>query len=243
MQNNVTFSNSNQALAYLQRAYGSQTGQLQAVRKQFWSNVAYPEAGAVEFNFFGSAIGGTGQTRRLTNMPKQNSFGNQHFLLKAIRCDFYITVWDLQAWAFADADTTTLYSDIINGFVQNGVLEMEINARKYMQVPNPFLYCPPAFTQEEVFSAGIDSLTLSEATPNTLNNYLSPAPYATLNPNPRSLYLVDPNILIEAEQNFSVTIDYPSGAILVIGTAVTDDTSAPLYIEVILDGVTFRPVQ
>jgi hypothetical protein len=54
---------------------------------------------------------------------------------------------------------------------------------------------------------------------------------------------VDPNILIEAEQQFNVKLSYPSGLLPVISTGVANDSTNPLKVGVILDGLLLRPVQ
>lgn len=239
-----TFGGSNaskQVVQFLQQTYGSEFSDIQAVRKQWYSYVAYTEAGAVTYTFFGNAVGTGGTNVQLTNIPKSGSFGNVFFLLKAIRCKFYIEVWDLQAWGATDA--TTLYSDLINGFIQAGVFRLRINSRDFILEPKPFLRMPPAHSCADVHTAGLDTLTLNEAAPNTLATTRSNAPYGSLNDSPASLYRVDPNIFFLEEQNFQVTVEYPSGAVGVIGTDITHDTTAPLYIGVSLDGVVFRPVQ
>ena len=63
-----------------------------------------------------------------------------------------------------------------------------------------------------------------------------------MNRNQNNRYIVDPNILFEAEQQFSVVIDFQSGLIPAIATnIITSNTT--LYVGVILDGILFRPVQ
>lgn len=227
----------------LQSRYGSADFKnMQAVRKRFYSFITYPEAGQATLTFFGSALGqGSGNTREVTNMPKANSFGQTHFLLKNIACAWKIGTWDLDAWD--GDDTSTLSYDFLGGFAQAGVLEFRINSRPYVQLPKPFLYAPPMDGEPLQFAAGLDALTLNEATPNTIATYRSPAPYITPNPKENGGYLIDPNILIEAEQAFECTISYPSGLVPVIGTGVTDDTTNPLKVGVILDGIWIRPLQ
>jgi hypothetical protein len=90
-----------------------------------------------------------------------------------------------------------------------------------------------------VFSAGV--LNLTAGTPVTV--FIGPPPYCTQTRNKDGIYQVDPNIMIEAEQQFSMTISFPSGLVPVLGTGVTDDTTNPLKVGVILDGIEFRPLQ
>jgi len=79
-----------QKINRLQNKYGSaRFCQFQHVRKQFYSFVKYPLAGANTINLFGDAISGV-FNKQLTNMPKQNSFGNIFFILKAIRCKYLL---------------------------------------------------------------------------------------------------------------------------------------------------------
>ena len=236
-----TFANSADALRYLQAAYGSSNYKSwQYLRRQFYSYQDYVEAGASVFNFFGAAPGGA-ITRQDTNMPKAGSLGQQHFLLKAIRVRWWINTWTLTDWDGTDA--STLASDIINGFLHAGVLKLDINARNFLTLPKPFLYAPPGGGEEWHRNRGIDALTLTEGTPNIVFTFTSAPPYATQLDAEQNVFLMDPNVLIEAEQNFAVSIEFPTGAIAVIGTGVTNDTTNPLKIGVELDGLLFRPVQ
>lgn len=234
-------TSSQQVIRNLQRKYGSANfAQWQGIRKQFYSFVQYPTAGQGEFSLFGSAISGT-INRQLTNMPKAGSFGQQHFQLKAVRTGFFLS--DLKLTSYASTDATTFYSDISNGPFQAGVLELIVGNQQKLQVPKPFLYCPPADGQANTKAAGVRALTLTEATPNTLATFDSYQPIAELSAGKSNLFRVDPNIIIEAEQNFQVFIKYPSGLIPITASSVVNDTTNPLYIGVILDGIVFRPVQ
>ena len=237
-----SFSDSQTALNYLQSKYGSANyNSWQSLRKEWWSFVPYLEAGASVYTFFGDAVGQNAKTKQDTNLPKSGSLGQNHFLLKSLRCDIQIADLKLQT-AYA-TDASQLYSDILNGFVHAGVLELVIGDRIFVQIPKPFMYAPPADGRCKVHGAGVTSITLNEAAPNTLNAYISVFPFATLNRRQNSAYIVDPNILIEAEQHFEVRTRFDSGAVPVIGTGVTDDATNPLKIGVMLDGITFRPVQ
>jgi hypothetical protein len=174
-------------------------------------------------------------------MPKANSFGQNHFLLKAIRCDYFIPDQNNDGWVSTDA--STLYSDFIAGVFQAGVLEFSVGAKIVVQVPKPMLYCPPANGRTHFRHAGLTTLTLTEGTPNVILALNSPPPFADLNGDKKNLYVVDPNIVIEAEQNFDVAIRYPSGSLGITAATITDDTTNPLYFGVYLDGIVFRPQQ
>jgi hypothetical protein len=49
--------------------------------------------------------------------------------------------------------------------------------------------------------------------------------------------------LIEAEQQFNVKLSFPSGVVPVLATNVVNDSTNPLKVGVILDGLLLRPVQ
>lgn len=237
-----TFTNSEMVLQYLQSTYGSANySQWQSLRKQFYSFVNYPSAGANQFNFFGYAVSGAaGQNKQYTNMPKAGSFGQQHFLLKSIQCVYYYST-AVDSFAMATAlDTQNTAADFLHGFAQAGVLQMSIGAKLYAQIPRPFLYCPPADGETTTVDAKALTFTLTEGTPNVMNAVSMLVSHADLNRNTNNRYLVDPGILIEAEQAFNVEIDYPSGAIPIIASG---KVTTNLFVGVILDGVLFRPVQ
>lgn len=231
---------SQQVVRQLQQKYGSANFQRwQSLRRQFYSFVAYPTAGASELRLFGDAVSGT-VNKQLTNMPKAGSFGQNHFMLKAIRCTYFIQNNLISSYASTDA--TTLFTELTAGIFQAGVFEMQIGNRVMIQTPKPFLYMPPADGRAVVRSVGVRALTLTEAAPNTLLTFDSAAPAAELNRGRQSLYLVDPNIVIEAEQNFQVSLKYPSGALPVTATTIIPNGTT-LYVGVILDGLVFRPQQ
>lgn len=234
-----TFNSSTEALNYLQDKFGSVVyTDWQKLRRQFYSYVLYPEAGGNVFTFFGAPVGATTTlTFQLTNMPSANTFGLQHFLLSAIRCKLFIKTNDLQAWDGTIA--STLASDYLMGFMNAGVMTLTINGKDFAQIPRPFLYAPPADGRRQMFSEGYSALTVSST---VLSTFVSQPPGVSLNPRKSGVYLMQPQILIEAQQTFNVSISFPTGAVPVVGTGITDDTTNPLYIGVSLDGEVYRPM-
>lgn len=240
---NGTFTNSEEVLGYLQRKYGSANYRSwQTLRKTFYSYVNYPLAGQQVLTFFGTATGGV--NAQFTNIPKANSVGQNHFLLKSIRMNYYLA--SEAVGSYVATDLTTPYSDFVAGLFQEGVFELNIGGRPFAQIPKPFLYAPRAGGSIEYLTAGVQTLVLVEAAPNTYPGTSSvSAPHADLIDRHANMYKVDPNILIEAEQSFEAKLSYMSatGLVPVIAqTIITADTN-PLYVGVMLDGVQFRPVQ
>lgn len=236
------FTSSEEVLSYLQSRYGSANYKSwQTVRKTFYSYVNYPTGGQSVTTFFGTAIGGV--NRQLTNIPKANSVGQNHFLLKSIRTNWFLD--DTKIGSYAATDATTFYTDIVNGLFQAGVMEFNISSRSFAQIVKPFLYAPPASGSPNMWSACLQALILAEGTPNTLSSSSCLVPFANLGSRHSNKYLVDPNILIEAEQSFETKISFPSaaGVPTVNATSIVNNTTNPLYLGVLLDGIQYRPVQ
>ena len=236
-----TFTSSEKFLAYMQARYGSANfSKWQQIRKQFYSYSLYPNAGATAINFFGYGLSGsTTQGPQFTNMPKAGSFGQVHFLIKQIRCKIMLLSSTFQPLTAA-TDATNPIADWLHGFVQAGVLELSIGDKKYLELPRPFLYAPPADGRLRTEAQNL-TFTLTEGTPNTQLTTIAGIPHVESSSRSHSGYLVDPNILVEAEQSFDCRISYPSGLVPIIGTTPFDGTN--LAVGVSFDGVLFRPVQ
>lgn len=220
----------------------------QALRWQWYAWVTYPLLGASELNFFGNAVGQGATTLADTNLPKAGSFGQTHFLVKTISTGIKLAQNDLSSFTLANvgtADTRTLASDIIAGFTQAGVLTFSIGARPFATIPKPFMYAPPAGNEVDFDGTSVTNATAIPIA--ALGSFVSQTPFASQTRNRANVYRVDPNILIEAEQQFEVKISFPTGSIPVIATglnpAITNDATNPLKVGVILDGVLLRPMQ
>jgi hypothetical protein len=217
----------------------------QAIRWQWYSYVTYPTAGASELNFFGQVAGQAGVTLQDTNLPKAGSFGQTHFQLKSISTDIQIRNNDVDGFTLAAGvantlDTFALASDFLNGFVQAGVLEFSVGARPFATIPKPFMYAPPPGSPNDYDNSYANQIT---AVPTAGTSQVVGLPWVTQTKMRSNVYFVDPNILIEAEQQFNVKLSYPSGLLPVISTGVANDSTNPLKVGVILDGLLLRPVQ
>jgi hypothetical protein len=217
----------------------------QAIRWQWYSYVTYPEVGTGELNFFGQVAGQAGVTLQDTNLPKAGSFGQTHFQLKSISTDIQIAVNDEDGFTRANQatlDTRAFASDYLAGFVQAGVLNFSVGARPFATIPKPFQYAPPPGSPLDLSNSYVNQIS---AAPNPAAGAtgVSGLPWVTQTKMRSNVYFVDPNILIEAEQQFNVKIAFPSGNIPILATNVVDDTTNPVKIGVILDGLLLRPVQ
>jgi len=218
---------SQQVLSQLQSQYGTlQAGQLQINRKRFWSYVPFSTSAAVpQLNFFGNSLGTSGTNYQFTNMPVQSSFGTSSFLIKGIETNYFLPA--LLNASYDGTDETTLYSEIVGGLFQAGVFQLNINAKNYLTIPRPFLQMPPG-----------DGRTLLQTAGQAVASYYSRLPSADLSRRSDNKFLVDPEILIESQQQFLASITFPSGSL-----ATIISSSFTLYVGVILDGIEFRPVQ
>ena len=215
----------------------------QAIRWQWYSYVTYPSAGSTELNFFGQVAGQAGVTLQDTNLPKAGSFGQTHFQLKSISTDIQIRNNDVDGFTIANQatlDTFALASDFLNGFVQAGVLEFSVGARPFATIPKPFMYAPPPGSPNDYDNSYANQIT---NVPTSTTTQVVGLPWVTQTKMRSNVYFVDPNILIEAEQQFNVKLSYPSGLLPVIASGVANDSTNPLKVGVILDGLLLRPVQ
>lgn len=212
--------------------------QWQAIRWQWYSFIQYPTAGASELIFFGNVLGQSGVTLADTNLPKAGSFGQQHFLLKSISTMIRLPSNDLDSMTVAAPDANTLASDFLNGFVQAGVLDLSIGSRPFAVIPKPFQYCPSAAAEAQIANSYVNRITAVPAG----NDLVTPA-VVTQTKRRANVYRTDPNILIEAEQQFECKIKFPSGAVPIIGTGVATagSTALTLKVGVVFDGVLLRP--
>ena len=234
----------------------------QAIRWQWYSYITYPAAGSTELNFFGQVAGQAGVTLQDTNLPKAGSFGQTHFQLKSISTDIQIASNDVDGFTRANQatiDTRATASDFIGGFVQAGVLNFNVGARPFATIVKPFQYAPPPGSPLDYDNTYVNQFSATTANPagfatnpqfsnvaaNATQNVVG-VPWVTQTKMRSNVYFVDPNILIEAEQQFNVNISFPSGAVPVLATNVVNIGGAnanPYKIGVILDGLLLRPVQ
>ena len=217
----------------------------QAIRWQWYSYVTYPSAGTTELNFFGQVAGQSGVTLQDTNLPKAGSFGQTHFQLKSISTDIQINSNDVDGFTRANQatiDTRALASDFLGGFVQTGVLRFNVGARPFATIVKPFQYAPPPGSPLDYDNTYVNQISAAPVPAAGASDVVG-VPWVTQTKIRNNVYFVDPNILIEAEQQFNVSLQFPSGAVPVLATNVVNDSSNPLKVGVILDGLLLRPVQ
>jgi len=220
----------------------------QAIRWQWYSYVTYPSAGSTELNFFGQVAGQAGVTLQDTNLPKAGSFGQTHFQLKSISTDIQINDNNVDTFTranIADIDTHATATDYLGGFVQAGVLNFSVGSRPFATIVKPFQYAPPPGSPLDLENSYVNQIGAVPTATGGANQVVG-VPWVSQTKMRSNVYFTDPNILIEAEQQFNVSIQFPSGAVPVLATSVTNIGGAnanPYKIGIILDGLLLRPVQ
>lgn len=210
---------------------------------QFWSFLKYPTAGQAEFNFFtlGQESASTGTNKQLVNLPQGGKLRNP-FLLQGLFMQYFID--DLEVNGYAGEDADTLVSDMVAGIFTAGVLEFGIGGNRRMELPSPFLFAPPPAGDVIIHNAGLRTLTLGEAAPNTFTSHVTAEPQAKLGTDEGGLFLFDPPEVLDDGDYFNAKLSYPGDAVTeklaVVATDVAHDTNNPLYIGVVLEGYEFR---
>src|SRR5213596_1432860 len=95
----INYNTSAEAIRAIAGLYGSvDYSRWTDIRRPWYSKVNYPEAGQSQLVFFSQPSGAGGVTTDDTNIPKANSFGQQHVIIRSIQCFLFIKVWNLYAW-------------------------------------------------------------------------------------------------------------------------------------------------
>lgn len=233
---------SDAVLAALQNQFGAvRYNQQQSLRYPYYSNVAYPAAGASQLQFFGTSLGQS--TAAITNIEQPGTFGNLSFLLQSISFDYWVyapaTTGQPQTYT---TDATSIYTDIVHGLTQGGVFSLTIGNLNWINLPLPFMFAPPANgrLRREV-SAGAMAFSQAGLTPFAVTPSGVNLPFADLERRAtRKLNLKNP-IFIAPQQNFTAQIDYPFGLIPIAATTVVTGSSV-LYVTCNFDGTKFTPV-
>lgn len=215
-------------------------GNFQVHRDEYWSLKNYAAAGAVSFAFFADAQDSGGDTgEQLTNLPKSGQLLHP-FYCRSIELGYWVDDELFHsAWGGDDADT--LAADKLMGLFNAGVLEVKVGGTIITEIPKPFEWCAPGDGGAlQIKGAGIHTLALSEAAPNTLSTVLSAPPAVHLTNAEGGGMRFAPGIPIDDGVNFSVRLRYRE-AIAVIATDVEDSSTNKLYIGAKLKGFTIRP--
>lgn len=231
--------NSIDVLKVLQARIGSADwSKWQIQRWQYYDYVRYPAAGTTELTFFANPLGSTdpnsalAKTLEQTNMNKARSFGQVYYIVQQIRTHISViprtrqvaNITNQAAYLFG-TDMTALANQL-QALSHQGVLFIEIGQKEYFDIEQPFTQTPPGFGLNIIQHASSGIATASKLFQQS--------------PNAEDVYAVSPPQLIEPEQTFDVSIEFPNSA----SPDISGLTGPPkIDIGVIFDGYIARPAQ
>lgn len=215
---------------------------VEGIRQSLYDFLLYPTAGQAAFNFFAtpqgqgitSAVGGvvgTPKTVQDTNMTVAGMLpAGMTFLMNSIEVPFFAgtvntaNTYTLAApslFAVAAAATVAAQLNDINSFYQSGSLKLFIGSKTYLEEA-PLLRFPPKCQFTYDGAVATNSATVGEVA--IASGKISGRPY-----------MVEPPVLLENNQNFSVSLNFP--------TAVATPSGFNARVGVILDGYLYRNSQ
>lgn len=194
--------------------------QMEVVRQTLYDFQTYPMAGSTQLTFFALPIGQSSKTKADTNMTIAGSLpAPLRFAIQAVEIYFFPGVLPSAAGGAAGIDNHV--NDVWEVYTATAWLELQIGSKPYL-IEAPLLRFPP-FAHLGGFAG------MSDASTAGANLF---ARTSTMYAAGRA-YIVDPPLLLEPNQNFTVQLNFP--------TAV--GISAAGRIGVVLNGVTARNSQ
>ena len=196
---------------------------MERINQPLYSYQSYPAAGAASLTFFQTQAGGA-TTRQDTNLTLQGQLPSpQMFLIQGIGVD-YLPGLTTSAPVTLRADAATGALNDFYAVMKQGVLSLTVGSKEYFTM-SPMLALPPRAHMDGV--GAVTSATTAAAALQTIIQI----PFST-----GDVWKPIP-LLLESSQNFSVTINYPGGAVAI------PSTDALARIGVILYGTLYRPAQ
>jgi hypothetical protein len=203
----------------------TQPDQWEVTRQSLYDFQTYAAAGQTSLTFFQNPIGQSSKTKADTNMTTAGQLPNgKNFLVQSIEVLFFPGVDpSLEGTTIAETEfTNDIYS-----VAKSGYLDFFILSKSYL-TEAPIGRFPPK-TGLDVSSSS--SLQYSEATASDAERFMS-MDYARFSGRP---YFIEPNITLSSNQNFEVTLNWP--------TAVTLPSGQNGRIGIVLDGLQYRYAQ
>jgi hypothetical protein len=207
------------------------SGQFEAVRQPLYDSATYASAGQTSLSFFQTPEGQSSKTKADTNMTNAGVLPTpQHFLIQAIQIAFYPGV-DPTTETTDTEDPPVLveteFSNDVYAFAKSGYLELLIGSKNYL-TDAPLGKFPP---RDRLDVSASHAIQLNEATATDRAITIS-TDYASVCGEP---YIMDPPLLLIPNQNFALTLRWPSAVALPSG----EDGR----VVVTLDGFLYREAQ
>lgn len=200
----------------------------EAIRQTLYDFQEYNQAGHTQLQFFAVPAGQQGKTQSDTNMSLAGQLpANQEFLIQSIEVYFFPTTPTVAAQMPAAFGAQAAAQVVNDAYVvgRSGNLALVIGSKPYLQEAPIGRFPPKA-------SFCLDAALADSTTAG--GNQQSRIAYAKWSGRP---YLLSPaDILLIQNQNFSVTLNWPEGAVAL-------PSNNPARIGVVLDGYLYRRSQ
>ena len=194
--------------------------QLEVVRQTLYDFQTYALAGATQFTFFAIPQGQSSKTKADTNMQTAGSLpAPQRFAIQGIQVYFTPSIFPSAAPGAPAIDN--FVNDCYEFWTGAAWLDLFIGSKSY--ITEALIQRFPPAARLEGF-AGLSDSTTAGASGFSRTSYMTAAGRP---------YIIDPPILLEPNQNFNVTINYPTAVAI----------SANARVGVVLDGVLVRNSQ
>lgn len=206
-------------LTKLQSFAVNRQGQYEVVRQTLYDFVTYPTAGGTQFLFFQNPKGTGGRTAADTNIEVAGSLPQpKWFLVESIEIHLFPGVQiGLSGGVAAE---TEFSNDVYAVLTGQGFLNFFIGSKTYVEEA-PLIRFPPKTRLH-----GESALATTVATSQISYDYAA----ACGRP-----YFIDPEVLLIPNQNFNVSLNFP--------TAIATPSGTDARIGVILDGILYRQSQ
>lgn len=211
----------------LKRYAVTQPGKYEVTRQSLYDFQTYAAAGQTVLTFFQNPIGQGGKTRADTNMENAGQLPNgKNFLITS-----------LEIYLFPGVDPSTEQEDVaitapefvndVYTVAQSGFLDLFVLSKSYLTEAPLGRFPPKTNLKVDVATA-----IASEAGTVGTNNLGVDHAYSAFGGRP---YFVDPNITLTSNQNFNVTLNWP--------TAVALPSGQDARIGIVMDGLLYRFAQ
>lgn len=210
-------------------------------RWTYYDYVRLNPIGTNSINFFNVPLGqndpvsNTAKSMEQTNLTEVRSFGRVNYLIKSIRTHIRIMPKTRQP-AGISGDADYLASGAQNPLAyameqlsRQGVLIISLGQKEYMDIPQPFINCPPAF--------GLDIQQVPASGINIQGAWFQQDNC------PSGVYTVKPEQLVEAGQTIQASMVFENANTPVLTNLIGGATTPVVEIGLILDGFILRPVQ
>lgn len=211
------------SIAQLKQFAVNRPDQYEITKQTLYDTQTYAAAGQTSLTFFQDPIGASGKTKADTNMESSGQLpAPKYFLVESIEIRFFpgISPVTSSAGPVAPVAAESFFSNDMYSFQQNGFLDFFIGSKSYL-TEAPLGKFPAKTKLEAAYGVAASAASTVDAFVNM--------DYATMAGRP---YFIDPQITLIPNQNFNVTLNWP--------TAVALPSTVDARVNITLDGLLYR---